>query len=283
MSAIAASLVKELRERTGIGMMSCKQALLACDGDLDAAIAHLRRNSGLKADSRAGRSALEGVIAAAVTIDGSRAYLLEVNCETDFVARDVGFLRFVAQTLASAEQHPDIASLRAAVEDARHALVQKTGENVQLRRLAYHHSDGGHVHHYVHSNRRIGALVELHGDGAADSVLGRDVAMHMAAMNPAVVRPEDMPTAVVDRERKLYQAQAKDSGKTPEIAEKMAQGRMKKFLAANSLVEQAFVRDPSVTVGQLTQRANAELRAAIRFEVGAEMAAQAGAAPAPVH
>ena len=280
MSSIAASLVKELRERTGVGMMECKKALLACDGDLDTAIAHLRRTSGLKAESRAGRSAVEGVVTASVTAKGTDAYLLEVNCETDFVARDEGFLRFAEQALAAAEQHADIASLGAAVEEARLALVQKTGENVQLRRLAHRNSVGGRMHHYVHNNRRIGVLVELHGDGAENSELGRDVAMHMAAMKPQVVRAEDMPPAVVSRERELYQAQARDSGKPPEIAEKMAQGRLKKFLAENSLLDQPFVRDPSVSVGQLTQRAGAEVCSALRFEVGEALAAVAEGEPA---
>ncbi len=275
MSSIAASLVKELRDRTGVGMMECKQALLTCDGDLDTAIAHLRRTSGLKADSHAGRSALEGVVTAAITADGSSARLLEVNCETDFVARDEGFLRFVEQTLAAAEQHADMSSLRATIEEARRALVQKTGENIQLRRLVHCNSEGGQMHQYVHHNRRIGVLVGMRGEGAGNSQLGRDVAMHVAAMKPSVVRPEDMPPAVVSRERELYQAQAQDSGKPPEIAEKIAQGRLKKFLAENSLLEQPFVRDTTISVSQLTQQAGAEICSVLRFEVGETLSDQA--------
>ena len=287
MSNITASLVKELRERTGLGMMECKNALVDAQGDIEQAIDQLRKSSGLKAAKKAGRTAAEGMVVTRVSADGQSGLLLEVNSETDFVARDENFLGFVnaAADQALSEHHTSVDTLLAAgVDSAREALVQKIGENISVRRLLWQEgSTGHHVSGYVHSGR-IGVLVLLKG---GDDDLGRDIAMHVAAINPQYVAPADVAEDVLDREREVVRAQSEASGKPAEIIEKMIQGRIKKFLAEVSLVEQPFVKDPDVRVGDLLAKAQAEVVSFIRFEVGegiekeevdfaAEVAAQAG-------
>ena len=265
---MSASQVKELRERTGLGLLECKKALAAANGDIDAAIEELRKSSGMKAAKKAGRTAADGVVAARVADDGSYGVLVEVNSETDFVARDDGFLAFVQQVLNAAfdARSDDVAAVMAGeLEQAREALVQKIGENIGLRRIAVVSADDGVVGAYVHGNNRIAVLVELN---AGDQDLARDVAMHVAAVNPQVVKPEDMPQDVVDKEKEIYTAQALESGKPPEIVEKMIGGRIKKFLSENSLVEQPFVKDPDTTVGKLVAAAGASVASFARFEVG---------------
>lgn len=271
---MSAALVKELRERTGLGLLECKKALAACDGDIELAIEELRKSSGMKAAKKAGRTAADGVVAARVADDGSYAVVVEVNSETDFVARDAGFLAFVDKVVDAAftKRETDVAALMAGeLEAAREALVQKIGENIGVRRIEVLSADSGVVAAYVHGNNRIAVLVALTG---GDSDLAKDVAMHVAAVNPQVVSPEDMPAEDIAKEKEIYTAQAQDSGKPAEIVEKMIGGRIKKFLAENSLLEQAFVKNPDVTVGKLVSGAGAGVDSFIRFEVGEGIAVE---------
>ena len=284
---MSAALVKELRERTGLGLLECKKALAEADGDIEAAIEALRKSSGMKAAKKAGRTAADGVVAIQTAADGGFGAMVEVNSETDFVARDENFLGFVNNVVTKAfEERLDDAEALAGgeIEDARQALVQKIGENISVRRVVTYEAADGVVGGYVHGNNRIAVLVSLKG-GSED--LARDVAMHVAAVNPQVVSPDDMPEEQVAKEREIYVAQAQDSGKPPEIIEKMVDGRVRKFLSENSLTEQAFVKDPDTTVGKLVAGAGAEVLGFTRFEVGegievekvdfaAEVAAQLG-------
>lgn len=266
MTAISAALVKELRERTGLPMMECKKALQEAAGDIDAAIENLRKSGGMKAAKKAGRTAADGVVAARVAEDGSCGVLVEVNSETDFVARDENFLGFVGEVAdrVFAERSEDVGALMAGdLESAREALVQKIGENISVRRSRV--LEAPVIGEYVHSNNRIGVLVGLSG-GSAE--LARDIAMHVAAVNPQVAKPEQMPAEVVAKEREIYAAQARESGKPEEIIEKMISGRVNKFLAESSLVEQPFVKDPDVKVGGLLKQAGADILGFVRFEVG---------------
>ncbi len=260
MAQISASLVKELRERTGLGMMECKKALVEQNGDIDAAIDHLRKSSGMKAAKKAGRVAADGVIRAK---DG---FMVEINSETDFVARDENFLGFAGSVMDAvvASKSTDVAAVIAGeIDSAREALVQKIGENITVRRIAS--VEGDVVGDYVHGNNRIGVLVALKG---GDEALARDVAMHVAAVNPQVVNASDVSEDVVAKEKEIFSAQALESGKPAEIVEKMIGGRIRKFLSEISLVEQPFVKDPDVTVGKLVANAGAEVLAFVRYEVG---------------
>lgn len=264
---MSAALVKELRERTGLGLMECKKALAEANNDIEAAIEALRKSSGMKAAKKAGRIAADGVVAMRIAEDGGYGILVEVNSETDFVARDENFLNFVGMVTDAVfeSRSDDVESLKSGpIEEAREALVQKIGENIGVRRAAM--IDGsGVLGGYVHGNKRIAVLVELKG---GDQDLARDVAMHVAAVNPQVVSPEHMPQESIDKERAIFTAQAQESGKPAEIIEKMIDGRIKKYLAENSLTEQAFVKDPDTTVGKLVKAAGAEVVSFSRFEVG---------------
>ena len=268
MRTITAAMVKELRERTGLGMMDCKKALADNDGDIDSAIEFLRKSSGMKAAKKASRIAADGIVAAKVAEDGSYGVLVEINSETDFVARDDNFKTFANKVVSAAfdSKLTDVEKLMAGeLESAREALVQKVGENISVRRVVSATADKGVVVDYVHGNNRIGVLVALQG-GNQD--LGKDVAMHVAAVNPMVVNPADVSEEVVAKEREIYTAQAQESGKPPEIIEKMIDGRMRKYLAEISLNEQAFVKDPDITVGKLVKQGNAQIVSFARFEVG---------------
>lgn len=265
---MSAALVKELRERTGLGLLECKKALAAAGGDVDKAIEELRKSSGMKAAKKAGRTAADGVVVTRIADDGGYGVVVEVNSETDFVARDENFLAFVASVVDAAFEgkQTDVATLMAGeLESAREALVQKIGENIGVRRIELVTADAGVIGSYVHGNKRIAVLVELKG---GDQDLAKDVAMHVAAVNPQVVAPGDMSEEVLEKEKEIFTAQAQDSGKPPEIIEKMIGGRIKKFLAENSLVEQAFVKDPDISVGKLVANAGAEVASFVRFEVG---------------
>ncbi len=267
MAAISASMVKELRERTGLGMMECKKALNEAEGDVEVAIENLRKASGLKAAKKAGRTAADGVVSVKVADDNSYAVVLEVNSETDFVARDEGFLAFVNKVLdkAFADKQSDVAALMdGALESDREALVQKIGENITVRRAAV--VEGGVVDGYVHSNNRIAVVTQLQGGGDAD--LARDVAMHVAAVNPQVINPDDMPAELVEKEKEIIKAQPDMEGKPAEIVEKMMMGRINKFLKEGSLVEQPFVKNPEIKVGKLAADAGATIQSFVRFEVG---------------
>ncbi|GAA4652789.1 translation elongation factor Ts [Kistimonas scapharcae] len=283
--AITAALVKELRERTGLGMMECKKALVEVDGDIEKAIEELRKSGQAKAAKKAGRTAAEGVVAVKVADDAKFGMLVEVNSETDFVARDDNFLGYVNTVVERAfeTKQTDIPALMDGdLETARLALVQKIGENISVRRAAA--LEGDVVGSYVHGNSRIAVLVSLEGGNAE---LAKDIAMHVAAVNPQVVSKDDMPADLVEKEKEIFRAQALESGKPAEIVEKMIVGRVNKFLAENSLVEQPFVKNPDMTVGKLAAEAGATVKSFIRFEVGegiekevvdfaAEVRAQAG-------
>lgn len=266
MANISASMVKELRERTGLGMMECKKALVESEGDIEKAIDDLRKASGLKAAKKAGRTAADGVVRVRVADDNSYAVVVEVNSETDFVARDENFLGFVDTVLAKAfeSKQQDIAALMEGdLENAREALVQKIGENISVRRAVV--VEGAVVDAYVHSNNRIAALVSL---TAGEAELAKDIAMHVTAVNPRVAKPEEMPQEELDREKEIIMAQPDMDGKPQEIKEKMAGGRIKKFLAENSLVEQPFVKNPDQKVSALLKDAGADINGFVRLEVG---------------
>ena len=267
MADITAGMVKALRERTGLGMMECKKALVEANGDIELAIEELRKSSGMKAAKKAGRTAADGVVCVRVAEPGF-GLVLEVNSETDFVARDANFLGFVNKVAdqALAKRSDDVAALMGgALEAEREALVQKIGENITVRRARTLDVAAGVVGSYVHGNGKIAVLVGLKG-GSAE--LARDVAMHVAALNPQYATPAEVPAAVVEKEREILVAQAADSGKPADIVAKMIEGRVRKFLSEISLSEQAFVKDPDTTVGKLLKQAGAELAGFVRFEVG---------------
>ena len=263
--AISAALVKELRERTGLGMMECKKALAAVDGDVEKAIEELRKSGQAKAARKAGRTAAEGMLAVKVSDDHRYAVMIEVNSETDFVARDKNFIDFTRQALEMAFDSRGISmeQLVKDMENARQALVQKIGENVSIRRFTA--VEGDVVNAYVHGNQRIAVLVAL---GGGTGELAKDVAMHVAAVNPEVISPDDMPADVLEKETEIFRAQALESGKPVQIVEKMVTGRIKKFLAENSLTEQAFIKNPDITVGSLVKDSSAKIAEFIRYEVG---------------
>lgn len=266
MAKISAVMVKELRDRTGLGMMECKKALQGTEGDVEKAIEELRKASGMKAAKKAGRTAAEGVVVIKVAEDNSYAVGVEVNSETDFAARDEGFLAFADVVLekAFAAKATDVEALMAGeLTDTRDALVQKIGENIGVRRLFV--VEGGVVGAYVHSNKKIAAIVQLEG---GNEETAKDIAMHVTAVNPQVVSKEDMPAETVQKEKEIILAQPDMASKPAEIAEKMVVGRINKFLAENSLVEQAFVKNPELKVGQVAKDAGATVTAFTRIEVG---------------
>lgn len=269
MSNISAKLVKELRERTGAGMMECKKALVATNGDIEKAAEEMRISGQAKADKKATRVAAEGVIEA-FAADG-RAVLIEINSETDFVARDESFKEFASSAVkaihaASAETVEQALEAKMpsgkTVEEARKDLVAKIGENIQVRRLKT--IKASNLGTYIHGGK-IGVVAALEG-GQED--LAKDVAMHIAAVNPIVVSGDDVPADVVEKEKEIFTAQAKESGKPAEIIEKMIGGRIRKFLDEVALLGQAFVKDPNVKVGKLVSDASAEVSGFIRLDVG---------------
>lgn len=268
MAKVTAALVKELRERTGLGMMECKNALVECDGDTDQAIELLRKASGLKAAKKAGRTAAEGVVLVKITSDNSAGVLIEVNSETDFAAKEENFRNYSEKVLDAAfdTKESDVSKLMGSdLETARLELVQKIGENISVRRVAVADEEGQIVGSYVHSNNKIAVLLSLRG---GDEALAKDVAMHVAAVNPMVVNAEDVPADVLSKESEIYTAQAAESGKPADIVEKMVSGRLRKFIEEVTLTEQAFVKDPDIKVGKMIKDANAEIVGFTRFEVG---------------
>jgi len=263
-------MVKELRERTGAGMMECKKALVESGGDLDAAAEALRKAGAAKADKKAGRVAADGRVV--IKQDGSKAAIVEVNSETDFVAKDDNFIAFaeaVADAVLAAGK-TDVAELAKqtlsdgrSVEEARTELVQKVGENISVRRAQIVVADGPFAY-YTHG-ARIGAIVALEG---GDEALARDIAMHVAAINPVCIDESGVPAETLETEKRIFTEQAEASGKPAEIIEKMVTGRVAKFLKEITLVGQPFVKDPDVTVGKLLKGANASVISFVRFEVG---------------
>ncbi|OCA52744.1 translation elongation factor Ts [Photorhabdus namnaonensis] len=264
MSGITAALVKELRERTGAGMMECKKALVEANGDIELAIDNMRKSGQAKAAKKAGRVAAEGIILAEVAADGKFGALVELNCETDFVAKDAGFIAFGKEVMAAvlADKVSDIETLKAKFEEQRTALVAKIGENINIRRVSV--LEGEQLGTYLHG-ARIGVLVAAEG---ANEELIKHVAMHIAASKPEYVNPSDVPADVVEREHQIQLDIAMQSGKPREIAEKMVSGRMNKFTGEISLTGQNFVMDPSKTVGDLLKENNAKVTSFIRYEVG---------------
>ena len=279
--AVTAALVKELRERTGAGMMDCKKALTETNGDIELAIENMRKSGAAKAAKKAGNIAAEGTIL--IKQGEGFAALLEVNCQTDFVAKDANFLGFANTVLdAAVESKADIDTLKEQFEETRVALVAKIGENINVRRVEY--IDGENLAAYRHGDR-IGVVVT----GAADEETLKQVAMHVAASRPEYVNPEDVPADVVAKEREVQIDIAINEGKPAEIAEKMVEGRMKKFTGEVSLTGQAFIMEPKKTVGEFLKEKGASVSNFIRLEVGegiekkeedfaAEVAAQIAAA-----
>jgi elongation factor Ts len=269
---ITASLVKELRERTGAGMMDCKKALVETNGDAEAAAELLRTTGQAKAEKKAGRIAAEGRVEIAADADGKSVVVMEVNSETDFAAKDDNFVAFAqaAAQLALNARPADLAGLMAAelpgggsLEDARQALVAKIGENIGVRRFELI-TASGQVGHYLHGER-IGVAVDISG---GDDDLRKDIAMHVAAVAPLCIADSDMPAKELERERRILTQQAEQEGKPAEIVAKMIEGRLRKYLAEKTLVGQPFVKDPDVTVGKLLAQKGATVNAFARIEVG---------------
>lgn len=267
--SITAPMVKELRERTGAGMMECKRALVEVGGDLDAAAEALRAAGAAKADKKASRVAADGRVV--IQASGSKAVIAEVNSETDFVAKDENFIGFADAVAAAslASGVTDVAALAgvalgsATVEVARTELVQKVGENISVRRAEIITNDGP-IGIYTHG-ARIGAIVVLDG---GDESLARDIAMHVAATNPTCIDESGVPAEILETEKRIFTEQAAESGKPPEIIEKMIGGRINKFLKEITLVGQPFVKDDKQTVGQLLKAASASVVSFTRYEVG---------------
>lgn len=272
--SISAALVMKLRERTGAGMMECKKFLVATNGDIELAISEMRKAGQAKADKKADRIAAEGVVIIARSADGQTAVMIEINSETDFVARDENFTNFADKVAATALNNNSINDVAAlsneiligtthTVEQARQELVAKIGENIKLRRMERVHCDGS-VGAYLHGSR-IGVLVALKN---GDESLAKDIAMHVAATRPMVVNQSQVSTDAIENERDIFTAQARESGKPQEIIDKMIEGRINKFVDEVSLLGQPFVKDPNKKVGQLLKEKNAEVVSFLRFEVG---------------
>jgi len=273
--AITAALVKDLRERTGAGMMECKKALVETGGDMDAAIELMRKSGQAKAAKKAGRTAADGAVVIAIAADGKTGVMVEVNCETDFVAKDENFVLFAdtvaARALASGaadveslEVMPFVDGGNTSVAQAREALVAKIGENIQLRRLVRFDDVKGELYSYRHGVR-IGVLVDMDG---GDAVLGKDIAMHIAASNPLCVSAEEVPPETLEKETEIFRAQAVESGKPEKIVEKIIEGRVRKYLEEVTLLGQAFVKDTDMTVKKLLGKAGATVARFARVEVG---------------
>ena len=274
MAVVTAAMVMSLRERTGAGMMECQKFLVAAEGDIELAITEMRKAGQTKADKKADRIAAEGVVVIARSNDLSHAVIVEINSETDFVARDENFTTF-AQWVAETALQTRAANVEAlaqqtipgqqqTLEQARQQLVAKIGENIKLRRIEHVTAEDGVVGAYLHGSR-IGVLVHLK---QGDDALGRDLAMHIAASRPIVVQRDQVTSQAVEHEREIFIAQARESGKSQEIIDKMIDGRISKFLDEVSLYGQSFVKDPNTKVGQLLKQKQADVVAFIRFEVG---------------
>ncbi|HEX9582889.1 MAG TPA: translation elongation factor Ts [Gammaproteobacteria bacterium] len=271
---VTASMVKELRERTGAGMMECKKALVETDGNIDAAIENMRKTGQAKADKKAGRIAAEGLIAVALSADGKSAAMVEVNCETDFVAKEAEFKTFVdSVTRRALEEKVDDADALGAVaidnggpsiEVRRRELVARIGENISLRRATVIDAAGDRLGTYVHGGR-IGVVVDL---GGGDDAVARDMAMHVAASRPLAVDESGIAREHLDKEKEILKAQVAASGKPPEIQEKIISGRLSKYLREVTLVGQPFVKDPDTPVEKYLKAASAEVKGFIRYEVG---------------
>ncbi len=270
---ITASMVKELRERTGAGMMECKKALSESDGDMEAAIELMRKSGQAKADKKASRVAAEGTVVISISDDAKSGVILEVNCETDFVGKDENFLNF-SNDVASVLLTQDIQNVEAlmeaklgsgeTVEATRLALVSKIGENIQVRRFSRIDSNNGMLGKYMHGSR-IGVMVEM--ESGTDE-LNKDIAMHIAASKPLCIDENGVSPEVLQKEKEIFMAKAESSGKPAEIIEKMVQGQLKKFLGEVTLMGQPFVKDPDKSVAQLLKESSANVLSFHRYEVG---------------
>ena len=272
MANITAAMVAQLREMTGMGMMECKKALVEADGDIKKAEELIRVKSGAKASKVAGRTAAEGTIVVATSEDGKKGVVAEINCETDFVAKDEGFVAFadeVAKALvnSNAKNVEEAASVKLAsgktVEEARKDIIAKLGENISLRRFELVETEG-HLASYLHG-KKIGVLVNMNG---GDAELGKDVAMHIAAVKPLCVSKENVPAEKIEQERSIYSQQAAQSGKPADIVAKMVEGRISKFLAEVTLLGQPFVKNPDLTIEKLLATKNAKVNDFAMFVVG---------------
>ena len=266
MTNISASQVKELREKTGLGLMDCKKALEEANGNLDLAVEELRKTSGLKASKKSSRSAADGLIGIK-SVDG-KSFMVEINCETDFVARDDSFNSFMQEVLEIVSSNIDKSLeelLESGIEKKREKLVQKLGENIVVRRIADSEDGADTSGVYLHSNNKIGTIISL--KGGTDEV-AKDIAMHAAATDPMAISPSDISQDVIEKEKEIYKAQSEESGKPADIVEKMIEGKVGKFLSEVSLTEQDFVKDPSIKIKDLLQNNNASIIGFRRFEVG---------------
>ena len=266
MTNISASQVKELREKTGLGLMDCKKALEETNGDLDLAVEELRKTSGLKASKKSSRSAADGLIGIK-SLEG-RSFMVEINCETDFVARDDSFNSFMQEVLELVSSNKDKSLeelLEAGIEEKREKLVQKLGENIVVRRIAVSEDTADSSGIYLHSNNKIGTIISLKG---GTEEVAKDIAMHAAATDPMAISPSDISQDVIAKEREIYKAQSEESGKPADIVEKMIEGKIRKFLSEVSLTEQDFVKDPSITINEILTNNNASIVGFTRFEVG---------------
>lgn len=272
---ITATMVKELRERTGAGMMECKKALTEANGDAELAIDIMRKAGLAKADKRSVRVASEGTVGILVDTRQKNAVMVEINCETDFVAKGDDFREFVELVIKQILQNKPTGLEELAgipirdgqfetIEAFRQAMVARIGENIQIRRFVQVTADKGHIGMYSHGGR-IGVLVDAVG---GDESLAKDIAMHIAASRPVCVYENDVPKEHLDKEREILIAQAAESGKPQDIVQKMVEGRLKKYLAEVALVGQPFVKDPDVSVGKLLKSADAKVNCFYRYEVG---------------
>ena len=270
MTDITAGMVKELRERTGLGMMECKKALTETDGDMQAAEDLMRIKSGAKASKAASRGGSEGVVGAFISVDGKTGAMVEVNCETDFVAKNEDFLAFAQAVamLAADNENSDVAAISVmamtggTVDEVRQALIMKLGENLTIRRVAVY-GTAGRLATYLHGSK-IGVMVDLEGDES----LGKDLAMHIAASKPTCVSKDQVSADLIEKEREIYTAQAAESGKPADIVAKMVEGRVAKFLAEITLLGQPFVKNPDLTVEKLLTEKKSKVNAFTMFVVG---------------
>lgn len=274
-TVISAAMVKELRERTSSGMMECKKALVEANGDMELAIENMRKSGQAKADKKSGRIAAEGIIGVKVSDDGKVAVIVDINCETDFVAKAEGFVNFVnsvTEGLLNADIETDEQLLAmpladgATVDEVRRGLISTLGENVTVRRFEKFKTENGGTACYLHGTK-IGVIVELE---VADSELGKDIAMHIAASKPVCVSEDQVSSEIIEKEKEIFLAQQEEKikGKPAEIVEKMIAGRVSKFLGEVTLLGQPFIKDDKKTVGQLAkEKSNSVIRFS-RFEVG---------------
>ena len=263
---IKASEVKLLREKTGLGMMECKNALVESKGDIELAITNLRKNSALKAEKKSSRTAAEGRIISKIDSSENLAVILEVNCETDFVAKDDSFIEFCEEALDFCIQNPDSSLAQLSeekLEEKRQALIQKIGENIVVRRREIIKSDN--LYSYVHGNNKIGSIVSIDQE---NKNTGEDIAMHIAASSPLVIDPNDLDETLVSKEEEIIKAQVADSDKPENIVEKMVIGRLEKFKSEVSLLNQPFVKDPSKNIKTLLEEQNLNVLNFHRYELG---------------